>query len=59
MQGALKHAGLITDSDKLVTSLNAVKGDLADDFIKALREEFFTDRADAVRARIQVLYLLV
>ena len=59
LQRALKHTGFITDSDELVASLNAVEGDLTNDFIKALREELFADGADAVRARIQVLYLLV
>lgn len=59
LQSAFDHACLVPHSHELVTALNTVKRDLADDLVKALRVEFFTDRADAIRARIESSELLV
>ena len=37
---------LISHSDKKKTSFGAVDGDLSDEFIKALRVQLFSDRAN-------------
>ena len=59
MEGAFDHASLVSDSDKLVATLNTVKCDLSDDFIEALRVELLTNGTDTLRASSQVVQLFV
>lgn len=58
LQGAFEHTRFITNTHKLVAALYTIEGDLADDFVKALREELFTNGADSIWAGTHLIDFL-
>ena len=54
-----RHLDLISHSQQQKPSLRLINGDLSDDLIKALREEFLSDRADATLTSLALHQLLV
>ena len=59
LQRSLDHAGLVTHSHELVTSLDTVESDLTNNLVKALRVKLLADGANSVGSSAKLIQLLV